>query len=83
MNRIDRKFKEDHRGILDAWSKIAGPKISEMAKAVSFDSQVLIVKVESSTLLELLNLYEKKRLLGEMRRQFPKVPFKNIIFRIG
>ena len=83
MDQLDQKLREDHKGILDAWSNIAGPKISQMAKAVSFENHRLIVKVESSTLLEFLDLYEKKRLLSGMRKQFPGVAFKNIIFRIG
>lgn len=83
MAQISEKLKDDPRAILELWPKIVGPKISEMARAVSFESGVLKVRVENSTLYSLLNAYEKKRLLFEFRKHLPKVQFRDILFRIG
>lgn len=83
MAQITGKVDENPREILDAWAQTVGPKISKMARAVSFESGVLKVKVENSTLYSLLTLHEKERLLSEMRKQFPKVSIRNILFRIG
>ncbi|WP_420422565.1 DUF721 domain-containing protein [Simkania sp.] len=83
MNQISGKIDESPREVLDAWARIVGPKISKMARAVSFESGVLKVKVENSTLYSLLTLHEKERLLCELRKQFPKVNIRNILFRIG
>ena len=83
MTKINGKIDESPIEVLEAWAQIVGPKISKMARAVSFESGVLKVKVENSTLYSLLTLHEKERLLGEMRKQFPKVKIRNILFRIG
>lgn len=83
MAQISKETANNPREILEAWSKLVGPKISKMARAVSFESGVLKVKVENSTLYSLLTLHEKERLLFELRKQFPKVDFRNILFRIG
>ena len=83
MTQITGKVDENPREILDAWVQTVGPKISKMARAVSFESGVLKVKVENSTLYSLLTLHEKERLLSELRKQFPKVTIRNILFRIG
>ena len=83
MTQITGKVDENPREILDAWAQTVGPKISKMARAVSFESGVLKVKVENSTLYSLLTLHEKERLLNELRKQFPKITIRNILFRIG
>lgn len=83
MTQISAKVDENPREILDAWPKIVGPKIGKMARAVSFESGVLKVKVDNSTLYSLLILHEKERLLRKMRTCFPKVILRDILFRIG
>ncbi|CCB89289.1 putative uncharacterized protein [Simkania negevensis Z] len=83
MTQITGKIDESPREVLEAWTRIVGPKISKMARAVSFESGVLKVKVENSTLYSLLTLHEKEKLLAELRKQFPKVKIRNIFFRIG
>lgn len=69
--------------IVAGWADIVGPKIAGMTTAVKFTGGTLLVKVQSSTLLNVLEQYEKVRLIGEVKRRFPKAGLKNIIFRIG
>jgi hypothetical protein len=83
MTNINCRVDESPHEILETWPLIIGPKISKMARAVSFESGILKVKVENSTLYSLLTLHEKERLLLELRRRFPKVSIKTILFRIG
>ena len=83
MTQISGKIDENPREVLDVWAELVGPKISKMARAVSFDSGVLKVKVENSTLYSLLTLHEKERLLKDLRKRFPKINFRNILFRMG
>lgn len=83
MAQITGKADNSPIEILQVWPEIVGPKISKMARAVSFESGVLKVKVENSTLYSLLTLHEKERLLNELKKRFPKVKFRNILFRIG
>ena len=69
--------------ILAAWPKVIGESLQPMAKAVSFVSGVLTVKVANSTLYSLLSQHEKKRLLQVLRETFPGAAIKNIVFRLG
>ena len=69
--------------IVAAWPEILGEKLSPMAEAVAFADGVLQVKVKNATLYSLLVQHERIKLLGHLRRKFPKVEIRNIIFRIG
>ena len=69
--------------IVKAWEDIVGEKIAAMSRAVKFDEGTLFVKVQSSSLLGILQQYEKKRLIGELKKRFPSAGVRNIIFRIG
>ena len=69
--------------IVKAWKSIVGDKIAAMSRAVKFEEGTLLVKVQSSTLLNLLQQYEKQRLIGEFKKRFPSAGVRNIIFRIG
>ena len=69
--------------VLAAWPELVGEKIAKLSKAVKFEGGCLLVKVKSSTLLNILQQYEKKRLIGALKKQFPDAGIKNIIFRIG
>jgi len=69
--------------VLEAWNEVVGERIGKHTRAVSFDEGVLRVQVRSSTLLSLLTQHEKKRLIAVFRNKFPKVHFKNILFKIG
>ena len=83
MAQIAEKVDEDPMQIVRAWPELVGPQIAQMTKATRFDSGVLRVNVENSTLYSLLATHEKKRLLQKLQKRFPKVAFKNILFRIG
>lgn len=69
--------------ILAAWPDIIGAKLAGMTRALSFNDEVLVIAVSNSTLHSLLIQHEKQRLLKALREKFPKVPIKNILFRIG
>lgn len=69
--------------LLAAWPEVIGAKLAGMTQAISFNDEVLVVAVRNSTLHSLLNQHEKQRLLKALREKFPKVPIKNILFRIG
>lgn len=83
LNQLGESFKERPDLILAAWPKIVGEKLSPMAEAVSFEGGILTIKVKNSTLLSLLSLHEKTRLLNSLRDQFPRSTIRNIIFRLG
>lgn len=69
--------------ILACWPEVIGPKLAAMTQALSFVDGILVVKVKNSTLYNLLNQYDKPRVLHSLRQKFPSITIKNIVFRIG
>jgi hypothetical protein len=83
LNKINEVYKERPDLILAFWPELIGDKLAPMAQAVSFQEGILVVKVKNSTLHSLLMQHEKTRLLMSLRKKFPSVTIRNIIFRIG
>lgn len=79
------KGMHDNAGdqILSAWPSLVGEKLSPFTQAISFADGVLAVKVKNSTLYSLLSQHEKMRLLKDLRKQFPRISIKTILFRLG
>lgn len=69
--------------VLAAWPSLVGERIAPMTKAESFIDGVLTIKVRNSSLLSLLAQHEKKRLLSELRKQFPRLSVQAIRFCMG
>lgn len=69
--------------VLAAWPALIGERFCSMTKAISFIDGCLTVQVRNSSLLNLLVQYEQKRLLQELRTQFPHVAIYHIRFVIG
>ena len=83
LNKIGEAHKDRPDLVLAAWPEIIGEKYAKMTQAVSFDANVLTVKVKNSTLHSLLSQHEKTRLLRLLQERFPRVKIVNINFRIG
>jgi len=83
VNKIARKIEENPQDIIDAWDLIIGKKLSSFTTAYSFDEGILLVKVQSSTLLSLLAHQEKDKLLKLLQKKFSKQTIRDIHFRIG
>lgn len=83
LEKITDLFSDRPDLILASWPDIIGSKLAPMTQAVSFNEGVLLVKVKNSTLHSLLNQNDKSKLLELLRKKFPKVIIKTILFRIG
>lgn len=83
MEEMQMNYKDRPDLIIAAWPSIIGEKFASMARAVSFEKGVLVVKVNNSTLYSLLSQNERQRLLTSLKQQFPLVMIRNIQFRIG
>lgn len=83
LHAIDSRRKERPDKILAGWDQIIEVKWRSMAKAISFEKGVLMVKVKNAALHSLLVQQEKPRLLQKLQEMFPEAALKNIIFRIG
>lgn len=83
LSKIGESYEARPDLILTVWPEVIGQKLALMTQAVSFNEGVLIVKVTNSTLHNLLSQYEKPRILNDLRRRFPRIEIKNIVFRIG
>jgi len=82
LHRVREVHKERPDLILAGWKQVVGSGMSQMTEAVSFSEGILVVKVKNSTVHSLLQ-YEKRRLLQEMRKKFPRTEMKKIVFRVG
>jgi len=69
--------------VLEAWPEVIGEKLAHMTEAASFIEGVLQIKVKNATLYSLLVQHERVKILDRLRKRFPKVEIRNIIFRIG
>lgn len=81
--KIRENYKDRPDLVIEAWPEIIGPQLAAMTQAVSFNDGILVVKVKNSTLHSLLSQNDKGRIMANLRAKFPRVQFKNIIFRIG
>lgn len=80
---IEKKYLKNPNLIIDYWSRLVGKKLAPMTKAISFENQTLYVLVKSSTLLSILKLQEKRRLLNLLQAKFSRETIRNIVFKIG
>ena len=83
LHGIEGMLQDKPAAILSAWPELIGKEFSSMTRAVSFVEGVLTVRVKNSTLHSLLEQHEKKRLLSALKKKFPSIMFRTIIFRIG
>ncbi|MGA8164589.1 MAG: DUF721 domain-containing protein [Waddliaceae bacterium] len=80
---MDRALCDRPRLIIDSWPGIIGPTIAPLTKAASFRDGVLVVRVKNSTVYSLLSQNEKPHLLKALRKKFPNVAFRRLVFRLG
>lgn len=83
LEQITERFGDRPDLILAAWPDVIGPKLAAMTHARSFQDGVLTVIVRNSTLFSLLNQNDKPKILAILRKKFPKIEIKTILFRIG
>lgn len=83
LRKVEGVFEGNPERILKAWPALIGDKLASMTRAESFVEGVLTVRVKNTTLHSLLHQHEKMRLLTLLRKQFPDVSIKTIVFRIG
>ena len=83
LTDIGEVYEERPDLVLASWPEVIGQKLAHMTQAVSFIDGVLLVKVRNSTLYSLLNQHDRPKILNSLRQKFPKIPIKNIVFRIG
>jgi len=65
----------------DVWQQIIGPKMAPYTKIQALKGGVVFVQVASPTLLNLLVLKEKPRLINELQKKLPHLNIKTIVFR--
>lgn len=83
LGKINAQHLQRTDLLLSFWPEMIGPELSRMTQAVSFENGILMIKVRNSTLYSLLNQHEKPRLLQRLRRRFPEVEIRGLLFRMG
>lgn len=82
LQNIDKSYNKRPVEVLNAWPEIVGEKYASMTKALSLENGVLKVKVNSSSLLNILQQYEKGNILQKLQAKFSKEIVSNIAFKI-
>lgn len=83
LGRISESFSDRPDLILASWPDVIGIRLAPMTQAVSFINGVLLVKVKNSSLYHLLCQNDKAKLVQSLRKKFPNIQIKTILFRIG
>jgi hypothetical protein len=82
LSHLQDKFSDRPDLILAAWPSLIGPHLAPMTQAIYFQNGILTVKVKNSVTHSVLNL-QKSSLTVALRKKFPHVTIKTILFRIG
>ena len=83
LQSMSDTFKEGGELIMEVWPDVVGEKLAPMTQATGFERGVLRVKVKNATLHSLLKEHEKWPLLSELKKRFPTLTIKDIVFYIG
>lgn len=87
LSNVVSKIRDNHHErpdlVLAAWPEVIGSKLANMTQAISFIEGVLLIKVKNSTLHSLLSQNDKARIMASLKKKFPRIQLKNIVFRIG
>jgi len=83
LSQIGQRFAVRPDLVLIAWPEVVGSRLASMTKAISFEDEVLFVRVNNSTLYSLLEQYDKPRIIQNLRSKFPNIVIKTVVFRLG
>jgi len=67
--------------IKEVWPEIIGPKFNSMTRVISFEHDILTIFCANTTLLSLLNQYEKPKILSKFKTCLPTVNIEEILFK--
>lgn len=83
LTSLSTRMKDNPEAILASWARIVGPKIAPFTRPIRFEEGVLYVAVKNSTLLSLLSQRDKPMIVQALRRKFPDVEVRGIVFKLG
>lgn len=81
LKSIERGKNNNGSQIEEVWAKLIGEKMIPFTRIQTLHEGVLFVQVSSPTLLNLLALKEKPRLLKALQQELPHLQIKTIVFR--
>ena len=65
--------------VRQAWTKIAGEEISQRAKPIKFENQILFLKLPDSTHIQEIH-FVKEILKNKINRHFPEYKVEKLLF---
>lgn len=77
LRAFDKRIQTSPEKAFFAWDSVVGPRIASLARPLSFEDGILIVKVQNSTLLSLLAGAERDQIANRLRKQH-HLPLKQI-----
>ena len=65
------------------WSQIVGAKMAQVTEVKSLNQGILVIKVASAPLSQLLSTTERPKILAKIKSDYPHLKIKNVVFRTG
>ena len=81
QNGLEKDDKHQEVNIHEIWAKIIGEKLSGLTQVKSLNNGILVIKVNSSSLNQLLSTTEKPKILLKLKTQYPFLRIKNVVFK--
>ncbi len=81
LKRVEGQREKELEKVIDSWNQLLEPSFRTRTKVEKFQDGLLFIKVSSATVHSILEMQEKKRLIGEMQKRHPRLGLKNIVFR--
>jgi len=78
-----KEVQADDVPIESIWPLVVGEKIAPLTTVVSFKGGVLVIRVASPTLNNLLSRTEKPKLLSKLKNEFPFLKVRSLVFQTG
>ncbi len=74
---------DSSENIAHVWQLAVGEKIAAVTEIKSFNQGFLVIKVASASLCQLLTTTERPKILAKLKKDFPFLKVKNLVFRTG
>lgn len=81
LKTIEHVKNDKRLQLEEVWAELIGEKMVPFTKIQSLHEGVLFVQVSSPTVLNLLVLKEKPRLIKALQAKLPHLQIKTIVFR--
>lgn len=78
---LEQESLSRSNNLVRGWKETVGPKLAAHSKVIDLDKGNLVIEVDHPGWSQQL-LFEKKRIIDTLSRNFPDLQFRNIVIRV-